>query len=92
MATETIPQPRDQLSKPPPPSPPAPLPDKRGPEPHLDPNKIEPERPEISPWPSPRPTTPPDILEKRKALKARMPTHKLKIEDFELLRTLGTGG
>lgn len=92
MATETIPQPQDQLSKPPPPAPaPAQQSDQHQPKDLIEPRNNEPEKTKITPWQSPRAGTPPDIIEKRKALKERLPSRKLSIDDFELLRTLGTG-
>ncbi|EEP78843.1 vacuolar ATP synthase 16 kDa proteolipid subunit 2 [Uncinocarpus reesii 1704] len=83
MATETIPQTQEQLSKPPPS-------DQHRPE--IDPGQdINAKKIGFPPWPASRPKTPPDIVENRKHIKERIPKHKLKIEDFELLKTLGTG-
>ncbi|KAL1957719.1 hypothetical protein VTO42DRAFT_5562 [Malbranchea cinnamomea] len=43
------------------------------------------------PVPSSRPPTPPDIARNRELRRRSIPKEKLKIEDFELIKTLGTG-
>ncbi|KAI1922749.1 cytochrome c oxidase subunit 1 [Ophidiomyces ophidiicola] len=82
MATEAIPPPQKPLPE---------LPTNHHPDLDagsygLDVKRLGPAR-----WPSPRPKTPLDIIQNRENIKARMPKRKLKIEDFELLKTLGTG-
>ncbi|WEW55943.1 Cytochrome c oxidase subunit 1 [Emydomyces testavorans] len=84
MATETIPQPQDQLPKPPPP-------DQRHPEEDPGSQGIDTKKLDFPPWLSSRPKTPLDIAENRHQLRDRVPKLKLRIEDFELLKTLGTG-
>ncbi|EAS31296.3 AGC/PKA protein kinase [Coccidioides immitis RS] len=75
MAMETIRQPQEQCR----------------PEIHCEPQDIDTKKIGFPPWPSSRPKTPQDIVENREHIKERLPKHNLKVEDFELLKTLGTG-
>lgn len=48
-------------------------------------------RRDVLAWSSARKATPPDIAENRKRTTAELPDRELKFDDFELIKTLGTG-
>ncbi|PGH09976.1 AGC/PKA protein kinase [Blastomyces parvus] len=55
------------------------------------PKKKTPPQPCVPGPPASRPRTPPDIVESREKSKLNIPSSKLSLDDFELLKTLGTG-